>query len=260
MNKLMKLMFAAGLAFSMAACSASAPEGEKEIVGGWTEAEDGTITDELQAKFDKAMEGFTGVGYTPVKLLETQLVSGTNYKFLCEAQTVVPGAEKREAIVVIYEDLEGNCSILEIQDSQPEEESTSMANPWHTVERIDEAQEAVGFEFSLPVVDLYNGADISYMASDELKIIQVTFQDEGGEICLRKGVGDEDISGDYNDWPDVRELSYGDLTVTVKGSGEDIHTVIWNDSEFSYSITSEGSLNEQAVSALVSSISQTFEF
>lgn len=256
MNKLIKLMFAAGLAFSVAACSASAPEGEKEIVGGWTEAEDGTITDELQAKFDKAMEGFTGVGYTPVRLLETQLVSGTNYKFLCEAQTVVPGAEKREAIVVIYEDLEGNCSILEIQDSEPAEESVSIANPWHTVERIDEAEEACGFEFSLPVIDLYGGADIRYMVSDTMKIIEISFADEGGQLTLRKGQGEDDISGDYNTYARTEDLTVGDLAVTVKGNDDGYHCIVWTDGEFSYSVNAEGGLDEQAVTALVSSITQ----
>lgn len=94
-------------------------EGEEEtMLGGWQKAEEGTVTDELQEIFDQAMEGFTGVGYTPVELLETQLVSGMNYRFLCDAVTVVPGAETRQAIVTIYRDLNGNCSILDIQDAE----------------------------------------------------------------------------------------------------------------------------------------------
>ena len=89
-----------------------------EAAGTWAPAEDGTMTDEMMDIFEKAMEGMTGVEYTPIELLETQLVSGMNYRFLCDAVTVVPGAESRKTIVTIYRDLNGNCSILDITDAE----------------------------------------------------------------------------------------------------------------------------------------------
>lgn len=101
-----------------------------QTTGAWSAAEDGTITPELQEIFDKAMEGLTGVGYTPLELLETQLVSGTNYKFLCDAVTVVPDAPVRKTIVTIYRDREGNCEILDIEDVNSEEESTPLLGGW----------------------------------------------------------------------------------------------------------------------------------
>jgi len=112
--------------FSLAACGKKesvvtadgTDEEEPVLLGGWQKAEDGTVTEELQAIFDKAMEGFTGVQYTPLELLETQVVAGMNYRFRCEAQTVVPGAEKREAIVTIYQDLEGNAEITDVQEAE----------------------------------------------------------------------------------------------------------------------------------------------
>lgn len=89
---------------------------ETELVGGWTQPASPAITKEAQAAFDEAMEGFTGVGYKPVELLGTQVVAGTNYRFLCDAQVVYPGAEPYQAMVTIYEDLDGNASILDITD------------------------------------------------------------------------------------------------------------------------------------------------
>lgn len=87
-----------------------------EIVGGFTNAEDGTITDELLAMFNKATEGLTGVGYTPKQLLATQVVAGMNYKFLCDATTVTAEPVTTEKIVVVYKDLNDNVSILSIED------------------------------------------------------------------------------------------------------------------------------------------------
>ena len=91
-------------------------EVDEELVGGWQKAESPELTDEAKAAFEKATEGLLGVGYKPVALLGTQVVAGTNYRILCEATVVYPGAETHEVVMTIYEDLDGNASILSIED------------------------------------------------------------------------------------------------------------------------------------------------
>ena len=80
------------------------------------------------------MEGFVGVNYTPVALLGTQVVSGMNYSFLCEATVVYPDAQPYYAVVTVYQDTQGKAEIRnitamdlgkieesgKIEDSQPE--------------------------------------------------------------------------------------------------------------------------------------------
>ena len=68
----------------------------------------------MKAVFDKAMEELVGVDYTPVAVLEKQLVAGMNYCILCEAKGVYPGAQKTYALVYIYADLSGNTEISDI--------------------------------------------------------------------------------------------------------------------------------------------------
>lgn len=87
------------------------------LAGAWSETESPVMTDEAKAAFQKATEGFVGVDYTPVALLSTQVVAGTNYRILCEATVVYPGAEMHYVVMTIYEDLQGNASILSISDS-----------------------------------------------------------------------------------------------------------------------------------------------
>ena len=87
-----------------------------ETVGGFVDAEDGTITAELQEIFNKALEGYDGANLEPVELLSTQVVAGVNYRFLCNETILVPGAEPKEVIVTVYQDLEGNCSITDVTD------------------------------------------------------------------------------------------------------------------------------------------------
>ena len=116
LKKLLTVLSVVLLVLTVSACNAG--KEDVEIVGGWETVEDGTITPELQELFNKAIEELDGVDYTPIKLLETQVVAGTNYKFLCDATVTSPDAETTQAIVTIYEDLQGNVEILDIQDAE----------------------------------------------------------------------------------------------------------------------------------------------
>ena len=87
----------------------------KEILGGWIESDEPEMTEELKEIFEIATEDLIGVKYEVIELLETQIVSGTNYKFLAEKQVVYPGSEKETVIVTVYKDLMGRVSILDIE-------------------------------------------------------------------------------------------------------------------------------------------------
>jgi hypothetical protein len=132
MKKITALLLAALLLFALAACGQK--QAETPSVGGWKLTDDGALTEEAQSAFDKAMEGFVGVNYTPVALLGTQVVSGMNYSFLCEATVVYPDAQPYYAVVTVYQDTQGKAEIRnitamdlgkieesgKIEDSQPE--------------------------------------------------------------------------------------------------------------------------------------------
>ena len=79
---------------------------EKLAELGWTVVEDGTLIEELQAKFDAAFpEDFVGAGYTAAKLIATKTLEDGTVLYLFEgAQTViVPGAEPAEGFIAIAE-------------------------------------------------------------------------------------------------------------------------------------------------------------
>lgn len=112
MKKFTAFLLAALMLFALAACGQQ--KADVQTAGGWKLTEDGALTEEAQSAFDKAMEGFVGVNYTPLALLGTQLVSGTNYCFLCEATVVYPDAQPYYAVVSVYQDLQGKAEILNI--------------------------------------------------------------------------------------------------------------------------------------------------
>ena len=98
---------------------ASAACAEGPLAGGWTPAEDPAVTEVLKNLFAQGTAAITGVGYVPVAYLGSQVVAGTNHAFLCQAVTAYPGSLDTPpawAIVYLYQDLEGNVSILSIAD------------------------------------------------------------------------------------------------------------------------------------------------
>ncbi|MEG1590332.1 hypothetical protein [Chryseobacterium sp.] len=83
---------------------------QKSLVGGWTAYH--ALTSEDQKVFDEAMRGFVGVKYSP-KLVSTQLVNGTNYRFKCDA-SMPPSDVIWEAIVEVYCPIEGVPHVVSI--------------------------------------------------------------------------------------------------------------------------------------------------
>lgn len=89
---------------------------EEGLMGGWAYAEDPAVTDEMQARLDKALEGMVGASYLPVANLGTQVVAGLNRCLLCRVTPVVPDAQPHYALVYVYEDLQGGATLSQVID------------------------------------------------------------------------------------------------------------------------------------------------
>ena len=93
---------------------------ETPVVGGWTASESPVVTDEIKEKLAKATDGVTGATYVPVAYLGSQVVAGKNYKLLCRETQVYPGAVETYSLVTLYEDLDGNVKISDVEESYVE--------------------------------------------------------------------------------------------------------------------------------------------
>ena len=107
-----------GAAVGSAGSEAGGSSAGMALLGGWSLAQDLSIslTEEDQVRFDKAVEGLTGAGYTPVTVLATQLVAGRNYAYLCKTVPVSTKAIPHWTVAVVYEDLQGEVSLTNVQD------------------------------------------------------------------------------------------------------------------------------------------------
>lgn len=83
--------------------------------GGWSVESPGKpimLDEQLQAAFDNATNKLTGVNYSPITLLGTQLVSGTNYAILCYGKSTDENAKEAIYLLTLYEDLNGTQEIV----------------------------------------------------------------------------------------------------------------------------------------------------
>ncbi len=96
-------------------------------MGSFTQPGSPEITEEVKAVFEKAMEKKTKeeieTEYTPIALLSTQVVAGTNYRILCTASNEEKEEEEEETYVMltIYEDLSGNAEVIDKEEIPAEE-------------------------------------------------------------------------------------------------------------------------------------------
>lgn len=81
--------------------------------GGFVDATDGTVTDDLKEIFDLASSTYTEGRYEPIEFVSSQVVAGMKYRFLCKE---VDGSDEL-FYVTILKDLEGNCVITSVEDA-----------------------------------------------------------------------------------------------------------------------------------------------
>ena len=142
MKKILIVLMAALLVLTAVACKAKEePKAAEEqpaqepasvgMVGGWTPAEDFSVTEERRAIFDKGMAVLLGVDYEPLAYLGSQVVAGKNHVFLAKGTAVTPALPVSYALVYLYEDLQGGVKVLTVANLPivPNEDGTLAAVP-----------------------------------------------------------------------------------------------------------------------------------
>lgn len=111
------------------------------------------------------------------------------------------------------------------------------------VSSAEELSTAVGFEIE----------DMSQLPFEPVERIYTAYWDELAEIIytgsgqtatFRKSYAAEDISGDFNSYSAVKEISVDSLYVTLKGTAGAYTLAVWSDEDYSYSLRLSKGLTE----------------
>ena len=193
MKKILIVLMAALLVLTAVACKAKEepkaaeeqPTAEAEtlanepLAGGWTPAEDFSVTEERRAIFDKGMAVLLGVDYEPLAYLGSQVVAGKNHVFLAKGTAVTPALPVSYALVYLYEDLQGGVKVLTVANLPivPQEDGT----------------------LALPEEGLMGGwayvEDPAFTDEDEAKLEKALQSQVGASYTIVAYVGEQVVAG-----------------------------------------------------------------
>ena len=132
-------------------------------------------------------------------------------------------------------------------------ENIQIPNPWQECSSLEEAGKLAGFSFTAP--ETVDGYTERYIAAIENEIAQVIFSNgDDSELYFRKGVGGDDISGDYNTYDVTEEQTIDGHTVLCKGNDGLIYTATWTDGEYSYAVMCDAGMSVEQLTAWVQSL------
>lgn len=216
---------------------------------------------DVYSAYKKAMKGLVGVSYKPIAYLGSQVVAGSNYLILCRSRVVYPNAPYEWSLVTVNKALDGKVSLvdistLELGDTDEETEQggitgVQIPNPWQEYKSVSEAAKAAGISFAAPAK--LGKHKLSYIQATD-GIVELSYTKAGNEICIRKGAGTEDISGDFETYKNVTEKTINGSAVTLKDNGEGVISATWTDGNNSYSLHSEIGLTTKFVESIISGI------
>lgn len=128
-----------------------------------------------------------------------------------------------------------------------------MPNPLVKYSTLDEARKAIGYDFAVPATlpEGYEMKDIIVISNN---LAEVFYMKDDSSILYRTSKGTVDISGDYNEYDNVKTVIVGNAEVTVKGNGDSINLATWSKDGVSYSISFGEAVNEKALSTFIESI------
>lgn len=143
-------------------------------------------------------------------------------------------------------------------DSQGEaggEVGAIVGNGMVEVESLAELSQALGF--SVPEIkNIPFEVTRTVYTNGWNKFAQVEYQGGSQEeaALFRKARGTDDISGAYNPYSDVREVTVKEVPVTLKGNEGKYKLAIWQQDGFAYSLSFEPGGSEDVFARMIQSI------
>lgn len=149
-------------------------------------------------------------------------------------------------------DSEKISSVKEV-DASEDGQIIGMPNPFTDHDSLKEAQQDAGFEVQAP--EEIQGGKAALFRNLRTEMLEIIYLDGEEETArVRKGTGVEDISGDYNVYPDVKTVEMGEKSVTIKGEQDGYLLAVWKDGEYVYSVNVAEPLTQEETKVLVEQI------
>lgn len=133
---------------------------------------------------------------------------------------------------------------------------TAKGRSVEEVESMQQATELTGFTMSIPEGKApYTEKTISVIGADMIEVAYSKEEPFAVGYSIRKARAEGDISGDFTEYPDIREMNFEGRKVTVKGEAGTCSLALWEENGFSYAVKAqEKPMTEEEILEIVRAV------
>ena len=118
----------------------------------------------------------------------------------------------------------------------------------------EELSELLGFEVKEPDTLPFEYDSVTYTSLWGKYAEICWYSGENRAASFDTAPGNEDISGDYNEYADVREIDINGVSVTIKGSSGNYCAAVWTNENRSYALLLEKEITEEQIAEFVRAV------
>lgn len=136
-----------------------------------------------------------------------------------------------------------------------EGENTQIPNPFMDCETMADAEKLAGFDITVPEQsEGYEQELIQAIDGELIQVFYVNPENEEDEVLIRKGVGSDDISGNYENFAEMTTAAAGELEVTLKGNDGKVTVAVWTTGRYTFSIQVDAEASQDEMLSLVEAV------
>ena len=130
---------------------------------------------------------------------------------------------------------------------------TQLPDPFTTYDSLETCAAGAGLDLTVP--ETIGGSASRIFRAIPGEMAEVIYLDASGEeLCrIRKAAGNDDISGDYNEYAQSSLITVGETIVSYRGGDGLVQVANWSIGEYTFSLTLEKGMDTEAVAGIVKS-------
>lgn len=140
---------------------------------------------------------------------------------------------------------------------EPPQEPGEITQIYNGIEEcvsLKELEQKVGFEIEdIEKLLPFTPTQVDYL-SYWAEMAEIQYTDTKQTVTFRKSVGEEDNSGDYNEYDFETETVVDRSKILLKGTADGIRLAIWNKDSFAYSLSFESAVSQEEILSIIQNI------
>ncbi len=127
-----------------------------------------------------------------------------------------------------------------------------IPSPFIDCSSLAEAGEIAGFGMRAP--KSVGNHDCVLISAIDGELIDIRYGSGDNTVCVRKGAGAEDVSGDYNRYAETAVFEVDGREVTMKGDAGRVSLAIWTSGGYTYSVSASAGMRRGEMADLIREI------